>query len=336
MAERGNLPPVIDGHSDILIDVLHRRAEGEQDVLARTHVPKMRAGGVRLAFCPVAVDNPSAVSNKPFDVILNLDAVKQEVQSTEGVRIVKTAAEVRSVLFGSDIGLFLGLEGLKPVAGNPALIRTFYELGLRWAGLTWNDENEVAQGVGVADPAGLTPAGREVLREMNAVGMIIDLTHVSRKCFFEALELVSGPVIVSHSNANGVCRHPRNLDDDQIVAVARTGGTVGVNFFPRMVSERDATLEDVVRHVDYMVELVGIDHVAFGPDFIDYSVDKIGAGLAASSVDYGTTYTYPAGLEDTTRMPALLEALMERGYSREDVEKLAWRNLVRVIEEVVG
>ncbi len=95
-----------------------------------------------------------------------------------------------------------------------------------------------------------------------------------------------------------------------------------------MVWERDATLEDVVRHVDYMVELVGIDHVAFGPDFIDYSVDKIGAGLAASSVDYGTTYTYPAGLEDTTRMPALLEALMERGYSREDVEKLAWRNLV--------
>lgn len=336
MTETNAFPPVIDGHSDILIDVLSRKSRGEGGVLTDVHVPKMRAGGVRAAFCPVAVDNPSNVSTDPLEVILNIDVVKRAAGPGSGARVVTSAAGLREALAGGDIGLFLGLEGLKPAVGNPALIRTFYELGLRWAGLTWNDENEVAQGVGVTDATGLTPAGKDVVREMNAVGMLIDLTHVSRKCFFETLDLTRGPVIVSHSNAKAVCDHPRNLDDDQIKAVAERGGTVGVNFFPRMVAEQDATLADVVRHVDYLVDLVGVDHVSLGPDFIDYAVDEIGAGLAASAVDYGPTYVYPAGLENTAKVPALLRALLGKGYAVEDVGKIASANLVRIIEKVVG
>lgn len=329
-------PAIIDGHSDILIDVLGRDPRGTGHVLRDVHLPKMRAGGVQMAFCPVAVDNPSDVSNEPLHTMLNIDSIKQQVADISQLRLVTSVADVDAVLSGPEIGLFLGLEGLKPVAGNAALIRIFYELGIRWAGLTWNDENEVAQGVGVVDPKGLTRAGEEVLAAMNDVGMIIDLTHVSRKCFFQALEVVTGPVIVSHSNANGVCPHARNLDDDQIVAIARTGGTVGVNFFPRLVAEADPTLAHVVEHVRYLVELVGMEHVALGPDFIDYAVDEMGAGLAASSVDYGSSYSYPVGLENTTKMPALVQALLDTGYSVDEVAQLASGNLRRVISEVVG
>ena len=333
MNEEQYHPPTIDGHSDILIDALNQAFTGNPDRLAQVHVPKMLAGNIHAAFTPVSVDNPSGVSHESFDVIRNIDRVRQLAQRTEGLHIVESADEIETVMNNAEIGLFLGLEGLKPAAGDPGLIRIFHRLGIRWAGLTWNDANEVAQGVGVANATGLTSQGRAIVREMQQVGMLVDLTHVHRVGFFDAVELASRPMIVSHSNPNGICPHARNLDDEQLDAIKTLNGVVGVNFFPRMVAEEGPTIEHVADHVDYLVEHIGIDHVSLGPDFIDYAIDQMGPGLAASGIDYGTDYTYPAGLENTTKVPRLFEVLQERGYDREACDKIAYENLIRVIRE---
>lgn len=326
-------PITIDGHSDILIDTLNQAFTGNPDRLAQVHVPKMVAGNVHVAFTPVSVDNPSGVSHESLDVIRNIDRVRQLALRTEHVEIVTTADEIEAVIRNKHIGLFLGLEGLKPAAGDPGLIRIFHQLGIRWAGLTWNDANEVAQGVAVANAPGLTSQGRAIVREMQQVGMLVDLTHVHRVGFFDAVDLASKPMIVSHSNPNGIHPHARNLSDEQLDAIKQLNGTVGVNFFPKMVANEGPTIEDVADHVDYLVEYMGIDHVSLGPDFIDYATDQIGAGLAASGIDYGSDYTYPAGLENTTKVPRLFAALQERGYSAEACDKIARENLIRVIRE---
>lgn len=326
------VPTTIDGHSDILIDVLNQSLTGNQDRLVEVHLPKMRAGNVQLAFCPVSVDNPSGVSHDSFDVIRNIDRVRQLVKQTDGVEVVESAVDMRAAIENDNIGLFLGLEGLKPAAGDPGLIRIFHRLGIRWAGLTWNDSNEVAQGVGVANATGLTQKGSAIVREMQDIGMLVDLTHIHPKGFFDAVKIAVKPMIVSHSNASGVHQHARNLSDDQLDAIKDLQGTVGVNFFPKMVSEHNQTLAQVADHVDYIVERIGIEHVSLGPDFIDYAIDQMGPGLAASGIDYGDDYTYPAGLEDTTKVPNLFELLQERGYSTDDCDLIARQNLLRVIE----
>lgn len=326
------VPITIDGHSDILIDVLNQSLTGNQGRLAQVHLPKMRAGNVQLAFCPVSVDNPSGVSHDSFDVIRNIDRVRQLVKNTEGIEVVENVTEMRSVTASGKVGLFLGLEGLKPVAGDPGLVRIFHRLGIRWAGLTWNDSNEVAQGVGVANASGLTKRGSAIVREMQDVGMLVDLTHVHPKGFFDAVKIASRPMIVSHSNANGVHQHARNLSDDQLDAVRDLQGTVGVNFFPKMVADQNPTLDNVVDHVDYIVDRIGIEHVSLGPDFIDYATDQMGPGLVASGIDYGDDYTYPVGLEDTTKIPNLFALLQKRGYSTDDCDLIARENLLRVIE----
>ena len=198
------------------------------------------------------------------------------------------------------------------------MLEVFYWQGLRAIGLTWNHRNELADGLGVQSDYGLTPFGREVVKRMNTLGMVVDLAHINEAGFWEAMALSTDPVIVSHANAKALCGHRRNMNDAQLDAIRDKGGFIGMCFAPSFLTENpsDAKLEDVIRHIDYICERIGPEHVAFGSDY---------DGIEST----------PEGLEDVSCFPKILARLEALGYSAEDRQKIAHGNVVRVYRHVL-
>lgn len=213
---------------------------------------------------------------------------------------------------------FLSIEGGDALQGDLAALRMFYRLGVRSICLTWNHRNEIADGVADGSSGGgLTPFGREVIREMNRLGMLIDLSHLSEKGFWDVISLTSSPLIVSHSNAKSICGHRRNLTDEQIMAVKANNGVIGINLYPDFLSDSgNATIKDVLRHIEHIVSLAGDGHIGLGADFD--GVESLPAGIK--------------GVED---IEIILNELLKANYPQTSVEKLAGGNFARVIKEVL-
>lgn len=312
---------VFDAHADtIAIDVVEgRRHLTETGRGGHVDLPRLSAGGVTVQvftlFVPPAVPTPY----NALRALTILDALYEEVKLAPDAFVwVRRASDIDEALRRRKLGIVVSLEGCEVLAGSLSMLRAFYRLGVRAAGLTWNARNELADGVGEARGAGLTAFGREVVAEMNRLGMVVDVSHLSESGFWEVVELSSHPVIASHSNARALCDHVRNLTDDQIRALAKKGGVMGINFFPGFLrQDGPARIDDVVRHIDYVVELVGPDHVGLGSDYDGIS-------------------TVPEGLEDPSRLPALTEALARRGYDDETIRKILGENFARVFRVVLG
>jgi membrane dipeptidase len=241
--------------------------------------------------------------------------------------------------------MILHIEGARPLAGSLSILRTFYRLGLRIMGFAWSWRNEVADGTAEKNSSGLSHFGVELVREMNRLKILIDLSHISDACFYHVLNVSEAPVIATHSNARALHNHPRNLSDDMIRKLAEKGGVMGLCFFPHFVSSKEnVTVDDIVDHVDYIKKLVGIDHVALGPDFLDYRIwafkDVIGSfasvqeGGAQTSKDLESYFRYPEGVENVTKLPNFTKAMLRRGYSEEDIIKVLGNNLIRIYKQV--
>ena len=326
---------MIDGHSDVLIDVLARRLDGETGSLLNIHLPRWRQGGVSAALCPVTVDNPSRIPNDTDSAFNHLRQIREEVDAaSEHVVIALSAQDIRYAFREGKFALLLGLEGATPLGEDPFTVKKLYDQEIRWVTLTWNDRNQVGNGVGVLGDGGLTKLGEQVVTAMNEQGILVDISHASLATFSNTIATSRAPVVATHSNARTLCDHVRNLNDKQIRAVADTGGTIGINFFPSLVATLAPTLADVVRHIDYLCRIVGVDAIAIGADFIDFAEDTMGNALKVSSIDYGDRLTYPDGLENTTKLPALVHALDQCGYTEADIRNIAGHNILRVLEQV--
>ena len=312
---------VFDAHADtVALDVVEgRRRLGETGKGGHVDLPRLRAGGVGLQvftlFVPPAVP-PAWNTLRALQV---LDALAAELAANPDAFLwVVRGADIDRARQERRIGVIVTLEGCEVLAGSLSVLHAFYRLGVRAAGLTWNARNELADGVGEPRGAGLTAFGRKVVEEMNALGMVVDVSHLSTRGFWEVLELSRHPVVASHSNAFALCPHQRNLTDDQIRGLAEKGGVMGINFFPGFLREDGrASIEDVVRHIDHVVSLVGPDHVGLGSDF---------DGISST----------PQGLEDVSRLPALTEALVRRGYPDDAILKILGENFARVFRHVLG
>ncbi|MEG1365461.1 MAG: membrane dipeptidase, partial [Cetobacterium sp.] len=204
-------------------------------------------------------------------------------------------------------------------------IEKLYELGIRHGNLTWNEENELGTGVKGNSERGITEKGRKLLKKMEDLGMIIDVSHANEKSFWDILESTKTPIIASHSNAQTLCNVARNLSDEQLRAIAKRRGVVGINSYKNFidVSEENQTLERLVDHIDYMVKIMGIDYVGLGFDFGEY--------FDPDGKLYG-----PKGLEKPEEAKNILNVLGSRGYSKEDIEKIAFKNFFRVIKEILN
>ncbi len=317
--------PVVECHTDVPVDVYRRRRAGEQAPYRGDYLNRFTAGGVRVQVLAVGGDvrgvhdvggGPEAAAR----------AMIADVRA-EGLRVIETPADLDAVVAGGEPGVVLHLEGCRPL--ETAGVETFRALGVRSVQLTWNGGNAYADGVGVEPAGGLTRAGRELVGELDRQGILIDVAHLAEPGFWELVGLARKPVIASHANAKAVCPHRRNLTDDQLRAIAGSGGFVGVCFIADFIGP-DATVERLVDHVDHIAGLVGIDAVAVGPDYLEFALDL----MVEPGEEAG--YLGPEGLRRVETLPVFTAALLERGYSETDCAKVIGGNALRVLRELLA
>ena len=263
-------------------------------------------------------------------------ALKGEINKYDNMMLCKTVNDILNAKSAGKIALILNFQETLPFEDDINLISVFYELGIRQALLVYNIKNCV--GGGCADPTdrGLSHFGRRVIKKMNRVGMIIDGSHSSYRTTMEAMEICDGPFIFSHSNAYAVFPHYRNIRDDQIKACAKTGGVIGINGVGEFLDDIDATSESMFRHLDYMVQLVGPEHVGIGLDFVlDYK--KFWLSVMPET---DTWPTLPGKKRIITKFAApeqlieITEHMLKKGYKESDIKKILGENFSRVARQV--
>ena len=331
--------PVVEAHGDIPMDLRRRRLAGERWPLRDDHLQRLRAGGVRVEFMTVGGDMPVTMDGEGRPDLRArelIDDVVSEADACPELRVVRTRDDLDETLAGGPIGIVLHFEGCRPLRGEVEPARTFHRLGVRSAQLTWNVRNELASGIAERDPGGLTDAGRELVAELEQLGVLVDVSHLAEPGFWDVIEVARRPVVASHANSAAVWAHPRNLTDAQVRAVAATGGYVGICFFPAFIGP-EPTLRRLLDHVDHFAELVGCDHIAVGPDYVDYVLDLMVADMTTGDalVDYGESWQFPEGLRCVETLPVFTAGLLERGYAEEDVAKIVGGNAVRVLRETL-
>lgn len=352
--------PIVDGHNDlpwalreqVHYDLAARDIAVRQDAHLHTDLPRLREGGVGAQYWSVYVrsDLPDAVPS----TLEQIDCVRQLIDRHPDVlRAAFTAADMEAARGEGRIASLMGAEGGHSIANSLGTLRGLYALGVRYMTLTHNDNIAWADSAtDVPNVGGLTAFGREVVREMNRLGMLVDLSHVAATTMRAALDTSSAPVIFSHSSARAVCDHPRNIPDDVLERLPANGGMAMVTFVPKFVLQAAvdwtaaadenmrahgfhhlattpeamavhrafeeahprpvATVSTVADHLDHMREVAGVDHLGIGGDYD------------------GTAFT-PEGLRDVSGYPNLLTELLDRGWSRTDLAKLTWQNAVRVL-----
>jgi len=361
------LHPVIDGHNDLLWAMRDLNGYdfeaydvGERQTQTHTDLPRLRSGGVGAQFWSVFV--PCAEGERSVTSTLEqIDAAYRMIERyADRLAPATTADEVEAAWADGRIACLMGAEGGHQIAESFGVLRMYHRLGVRYLTLTHNDNVPWADSATDAPVlGGISDFGREVVREMNRIGLAVDLSHVSHDVMRDVLDVTAAPVLFSHSSAFALCDHPRNVPDDVLARLADNGGTCMVTFVPRFVNQavrdwalvaehrareqgvdpRDipaldaveaayqeevphppSTLADVVAHLDHVREVAGVDHVGLGGDF--------------DGVDW-----LPEGLEDVASYPRLLTALGEAHWSDDDLARLTCRNVLRTmraIEDVAG
>lgn len=215
------------------------------------------------------------------------------------------------------IATLLTVEGGDVLEGEILNLRILYKLGVRGMTLTWNHRNELADGVMEKKSlGGLSIFGHEVIKEMNNIGMLVDVSHLSEKGFYDVLEISSKPFAATHSNAWTLCQHPRNLKDDQIKQIAERKGVIGINFYPNFLSTASASSTDIIRHIEYIASLAGIDVIGFGSDF---------DGIEKTPEDIGG----PEGFD------IIINKLLKLNYKEEEIAKIANGNYLRLLKDIL-
>jgi membrane dipeptidase len=329
--------PVIDGHNDLPWQARERVAYdwdrldiSTAGLTTHTDLPRLRAGGVGAQFWSVYVPSDLPAGEAVTATLEQVDAVHAMTSRYSGdLALATSAAEVEHAISQGRIASLLGAEGGHSINSSMGALRMLFALGVRYLTLTHNDNVPWADSA-TDEPVlgGLSVFGREVVLEMNRLGMLVDLSHVSADTMHDALDTTLAPVIFSHSSARSLCDHPRNVPDDVLARLAENGGVCMVTFVPYFVSQalRDwdreptdgerptATLADVVAHCEHVRDVAGIAHIGLGGDY--------------DGVDH-----LPDGLEDVSGYPRLLAALAERGWSDADLAALTGGNILRVLGE---
>lgn len=333
---------VVDGHNDLLwqarqlagydFDIVDLRdRETCRRLGLHTDLPRLGDGGVGAQFWSVYVPTTFAGADAVTATLEQVDAAHRMLERyADRLALATGVGDVERAWQQGRVASLLGAEGGHQIDGSLAVLRMLHRLGVRYLTLTHNDNVPWADSA-TDEPVlgGLSDFGLEVVAEMNRLGMLVDLSHVSADVMRQALEVTTVPVVFSHSSARAVCDHPRNVPDDVLERLPVNGGVCMVTFVPRFVSQqvrdferehgRDtgpeaprATLADVVAHLDHVREVAGIDHVGLGGDYD--GVDRL-----------------PDGLEDVTGYPRLLAALSGRGWSSDDLDRLTHRNVLRAM-----
>jgi len=355
---------VVDTHDDTTQRLLYDKDFdiGKRDADGSIDIPRMREGGLDAIFfsiwMPGTFTGPAAVKG----ALQQIDTVREAVRlHPNDLVLATTAAKIRRAAADRKIAVLMGLEGGHMIDEDLGVLRTLAALGVRYLTLTHSVNTTWADSSGDKSVYnGLAPFGKDVLRELNRLGVMVDISHVADKTFFDALEVTRAPVIASHSSARAIAKSARNMTDDMLRALAKNGGVVMINYNAGFLSEEfraaprppdfnarikeietgcgkdeactilktqsanheamrsgvlpAVTWEKVVEHIDHAIKVAGIDHVGLGSDF-DGAI-------------------MPLGMEDASKLPRITDALLKKGYSERDVEKVLGENVLRVMEQV--
>ncbi len=306
---------IFDAHCDTMSRILD---EGKQLLSNDLEIDLRRMPENYIQVFAAFVDKENC-EKTPLNRCLNIiERYHSEIEKNSGViRHCTTYDEIVQAISAGKRAAILSVEGGEALDGNLSALWALYRLGVRLMTLTWNYPNEIADGALTESKGGLTPFGKTVVTEMNRLGMVIDVSHLSERGFWDVMELTSAPIVASHSNARALCGHLRNLTDEQIRAVIQNRGAIGLNFYPEFLTDSgQADIDDILRHLEHMLALGGEECVGFGSDFD--GVDCLPHGIG--------------GIED---MPKLVERLLQAGYSEDLVKKIAAENFLRVFHEIL-
>lgn len=337
--------PVFDGHNDVLLRLKlsgHPNPEtlflhGED--IGHIDLPKARKGGLAGGLCAIYVPSPRGTdANGDFLAPTQQTALattlgmasllfRIEAQSEGQVKVCRSAYDIRKAMETGAFAAVFHIEGVEAINADLDALYVLHQAGLRTLGPVWSRPNIFAHGVPFRFPAtpdigpGLTDAGKRLIKACNELKIMVDLSHMNEQGFWDIARLSDAPLVASHSNAHALSNHSRNLTDRQLDAIRDTGGLVGINFgvlFLRQdgIKNPDTDLNELVRHVDYIANRIGIDHVALGSDFD------------------GTTI--PAAMKSAADLPLLVDALRKAGHDQTSLEKICHRNWVRVLETTWG
>ncbi len=317
-------PTVIDLHCDTLCEHVH----GHRDMTVRSDtghldLPRMRAGGLNAQVFAIWTDPVRyGPGERAAFVHRSVDTFNRIVAKTPGLVRVTSPDELTRAVAGGRVAGILGVEGGHALEGDPANIDRFFERGVRVLTLTWNNSNPFARSCMSRDGRrrGLTRLGREAVKRMNRLGMLIDLSHASDRTFSDVLDASTAPVICSHSACRALRRFPRNLTDRQLRALGEADGVIGIVFLPYFLRRdyRNVTIEDVLDHIEHAVSVAGINAVALGSDFDGFDDPPV------------------KGLEDVTRLPALTAGLIRRGFPPGAIRSILGGNFLRAWNRVTA
>lgn len=326
--------PVIDGHNDLAWACRETRAyrvDGLDGPVPHLHtdIPRLHAGGVRGQFWSVWVDPVLRGAEQVTATLEQIDFVHRLVDTfPEQLGLARTAGEVRRVMASGRIASLLGVEGGAQIDGSLAVLRAYARAGVRYLTLTWSRTIDWADSA-TDEPrhGGLSEFGRQVVREMNRIGMLVDIAHVAPTTMRHALQVSERPIITSHSGARALCDHPRNVPDDVLEALGAAGGVAMAAFVPSFLTEARREWVNAGEVGD--APPVGITDVA---DHLDHIREVAGIGAVGLGADYDGTDTMPDGLGDVGGYQRLLDELRGRGWSEADLVAAAHGNILRVLE----
>lgn len=321
---------VFDGHSDIWTDVTVRRLKGEDHILERYHLDRLRQGEIEGAIFVIWSDPPYDA-----DPVTRTAEIQQcildETAECDQVVLCKNIAEIQQAIADGKFYILLGVEGLSMVGDNLEVIDALYAFGARHCSLTWNEENTIATGVCGEESRGLTPFGESAVKRILSKKMLLDVSHLNEKSFWDVMNLATKPIIASHSNAKALCNVPRNLTDQQLLAIRDTGGIVGANAFKPFI-HNDPTrhhVKDLVAQIAYIADKIGVEHTGFGFDFTEFLCQDTMDAFSSTDVPYVD------GLEDASHVPTLLAEMKLAGFEEDEIQQIAGGNYHRLIEKVL-
>jgi len=330
---------LINSHDDFPLVIAKRRSDGIYDSLRSYWLPRFRAGGIRAvvgAIYTPSIYLPEAALRHAMRVI---DALYEELgDNQDDVELARSAADIQRINNAGRIAVLLAVEGAEPLGQDLGTLRLFYRLGLRMLSFTWHRRTAFGDGAWEnGSRGGLTRLGHQAVKEMNRLGMIIDVSHASDQTTWDILEASTKPVIASHSNARALRDHPRNLTDEMIRAIASSDGIVAVTAVARFITEDTPTIGDWADHLEHIIRVADIDHVGIGADFADYLIE-IGASpeIADWSPDIGVRRNKFEGMLSPGDLPGLTRELVRRGFAERDLRKIYHENYLRVFSSILG
>lgn len=328
---------IIDGHFDLLSDVAIRRKNGEHQVIKRLYYPSFKKGNVTGIIASIFVDSQYLPYGGTSIAMEQIAALHCEIEETSDILMLCTSAkDFMTAASANKVGILLSFEGAEPIT-SCLILHAFYAAGVRGIGLTWSRRNIAADGcdfTGNLKKGGLSNFGIDLIREAESLKMIIDLSHLSDEGIEDVLSYTSSPVIASHSNARAVANNNRNLKDIHLREIARRSGIVGLNGCSILAAESGASanINHLISHLDYMINIMGEEHVGFGFDFCDIFLKN------SSPQDLRQMPEYPFDILSHSHadIPDFLEKLKQHQYSSTRISRICGENWIQTLKRILG